>query len=78
MNKWRTELHNMGNLFQNLNRQVIVLSEIKEPPCKTCFHFSPRYINLGLENSLENGTKLCWSKDQYQDFSCYRDETEGK
>jgi hypothetical protein len=43
--------------------------DIKEPPCKMCEHWKPRFVTNGIGEF--DGVRMCESKDMFPDFSCY-------
>ena len=48
------------------------LENIKNPPCPECKFWNPTIKLKELETEyIYDGTKLCWNKQMYCDFSCY-------
>jgi hypothetical protein len=45
-----------------------IVVPINEPPCKTCEFWKPRKSDLWEGHYY----RICWAKEMYFDFSCYR------
>ena len=51
---------------------LVVVSDIKMPPCHACEYFSPR-IKTDPRGNID-GIVICIAKELFRDFSCYKEK----
>jgi hypothetical protein len=84
-NNWKDRLKD----FKNGAEEALGVP-VEGPPCLGCKHWKPQRtymllnggpsqysdVNRHYDEQVFDGVRLCWSLDQFHDFSCFEDKSE--